>query len=55
MALDLGEGRGARFHCFVDAAFVECVVNNQTSHLFSTASKVSMGRRVIRKPLSIFH
>ena len=38
MALNLPKGQGPRFHCFVDAIAVECVVSNQTNHMFSTAS-----------------
>ena len=38
MALDLPEGEGLCFHCFVDGLAVECIVSNQTNHMFSTAS-----------------
>ena len=34
MALNLPEGQGPRFHCFVDAIAVECVVSNQTNHSY---------------------
>ena len=38
MEIDLPEGEGPRFHCFVDGLAVECIVSNQTNHMFSTAS-----------------